>query len=111
MAAPVAPAVIDAVIAGVVAGKSYRQIAPELGLTHNAVSGIVYRLRQAGDPRVPPAGQSPAMTKERARDALADAWANGAVNLQVAARRAGLTITQAKDRWREIVDGLGWQAR
>lgn len=90
------------------AGVSIGAIGAATGMTRNAVSGIVFRLRQAGDPRLPPAGACIIMTKAQQRDALADAFAAGAPTLAVAAGIAG--VGPASLRWAEVRAALGWQA-
>lgn len=91
-------------------GRSTSVIAQALGMTRNALSGAVYRLRQSGDTRIPPAGVGAVATKEDQRNALADAFAEGAETVAVAAKRAGLALSKANDRWQEVRARLGWQA-
>jgi hypothetical protein len=47
----------EAALALAIEGKSYGDIAVDLGLTKGIVAGIVYRARRAGDTRIPPASK------------------------------------------------------
>ncbi len=93
------------------AGLSYGVIGEAVGMSRNAVTGLVFRLRQRGDPRLPAARPSIATTAVEERNALAAAFADGAATLEDAARTAGLSLMSATNRWNEIRAQLGWQAR
>jgi hypothetical protein len=113
MAPPLAPDVVDAVAARIAAGECNSVIAQALGLGRNSIAGIISRLRQRGDPRIPAAGTrgSAFRTVWQERDALADAWASGAESMTEAADLAGLAPSTAYRRWAEIVAALGPQAQ
>lgn len=113
MAPPLNPETVDAVAARVAAGESNSVIAQALGIGRNSIAGIISRLRQRGDPRIPPAGTrgAPVRTAAQERDVLAAAWAAGAGDMVEAAAIAGLTPGMAHRRWGEIVAALGAQAR
>lgn len=92
-------------------GASVTAIGEALEISRNAVSGIIFRFRRAGYPRFKPAGTSPVRSRKQRMGALADAWADGAPDLNAAAAAAGITAITARGLWSEICAGLGAQAR
>jgi hypothetical protein len=89
-------------------------IADALGVSRNAVTGRIDRLRAAGDPRIPPAGPSAASTLVDVSalapiDALAELLAEGCPTVPAAAKRLGVSISTAQRMWRRICDRLGAQ--
>ena len=84
------------------------------GLSRSAVIARLRRLRARGDRRAGAARPNPVnahvvrCADEMAR--LADAWADGAPTLTVAARAAGLTYDRAVALWAAIKADLGRQA-
>jgi hypothetical protein len=92
-------------------GLTMGAIAELVGMSRNAVTGLVWRYRKRGDERFPEAGPSIIKTAEQQRDALADAWADGARDMDAAATIAGVASRLAPIRWAEIVAALGPQAQ
>ena len=111
MARGLSAADIDQIAEHAAAGLGPGRTAELLGITRNVVAGVIFRLRKAGDPRVPAAGEGPIVTKVAQREALADAFADGAATLQEAAQTARLPLPIALMRWEEICRSLGRQAR
>jgi hypothetical protein len=114
---------IDRLCALARAGRPVNAIAQELGVTRNAVMGRLHRLRAAGDPRAPAAGENPATPRPAPaprrpsmpylplRDRLAEAMAQGCPSLLGAAIRLAIPLDEAEGLWAQIVRGLGPQAR
>lgn len=91
-------------------------IALQLGVTRNAVMGQINRLRQAGDPRIAPAGPSAiATTPQRGQrriddmNSLAELVANGAT-LRATAAQLRISLEHVDALWARIRAGLGRQA-
>jgi hypothetical protein len=114
MPQPLAPAIIDAIVEQVAQGRTFGQTGEALGLSRSQVAGVVHRQRQRGDPRLPVAGEGPivsnAQLRRQHKAALAEAMADGAPTLTVAAYAARLALPRARDLWTEIRSELGRQA-
>lgn len=92
-------------------GASVSAIGEALAISRNSVSGIIFRFRKANDARFKPAGTSAVLNRPQRMALLADAWADGALNQEDAAKTAGMTLQAARSMWSEICAKLGHQAR
>lgn len=105
---------IEAACAGIRAGTVYEQIAADLGTTKSAITGLVMRLRNAGDDRLPASARQPygkrAKTKEQI-SVLAEKMAEGCASIVVAAAEMGITRSWGDQLWQRIRADLGEQAR
>ncbi|MEH3098841.1 GcrA family cell cycle regulator [Sphingomonas adhaesiva] len=110
----------DQLVALKLRGLTVNAIAAEMGLSRNAVTGRIHRLRERGDPRLPAAGPAIMDTRRRKKSApiarpvtiadhVAEAMSRGASSF-VSAAFGVCTPAEAKAAWQTILDRYGWQA-
>lgn len=105
---------IDDACARIRAGAVYEQIAAEMGTTKSAITGLVMRLRNAGDARLPAIARKPFGTRAKAQGqiaVLAELMAEGCASIAGAAREMAITRSWADQLWQRIRSELGEQAR
>ncbi len=105
---------IDQACARIRAGSVYEQIATDMGTTKSAITGLVMRLRNAGDERLPAIARKPFGTRAKAQGqiaVLAELMAEGCASITDAAREMAVTRSWADQLWRRIRADLGDQAR
>jgi hypothetical protein len=96
------------------AGSVYEQIAADMGTTKSAITGLVMRLRNAGDDRLPVIARKPFGTRAKAAGqiaTLAELMAEGCASVTLAAAEMGITRSWADQLWQRIRADLGDQAR
>ncbi len=105
---------IEVACASIRAGTVYEQIATELGTTKSAITGLVMRLRNAGDTRLPASARQPYGKRAKTKGQiaiLAEAMAGGCASVSDAAIKMGITRSWADQLWQRIRTDLGEQAR
>jgi DNA-binding MarR family transcriptional regulator len=108
------PERVDDACARIRSGCVYEQIASDMGITKSAITGLVMRLRNAGDDRLPAIARKPFGTRVKAQGqiaVLAELMAEGCASITDAAREMGVTRSWADQLWQRIRADLGEQAR
>lgn len=105
---------IDQACSAIRAGSTYEQIGELMGTTKSAITGLVMRLRNAGDARLPAIARRPRGVAAKAQGqigVLAELMAEGCASISAAAIEMGISQSRADQLWQRIRADLGEQAQ
>ncbi|MCI1143074.1 hypothetical protein MOP88_13520 [Sphingomonas sp. WKB10] len=104
---------IDEACSAIRAGSTYEQIGELMGTTKSAITGLVMRLRNAGDARLPQSLAGPAASLQGPRPDRCSCRTDGrgCASISAAAIEMGISQSRADQLWQRIRAELGEQAQ